>query len=118
MRSNFILLHVDRLNYESVNLSGKTAAQNTGCVLAYLCGGHKNKFWLQFRSSFKIHLFCGTSGNSCFCDFKQNGRAPSEGENYCLSLSFYHCFFLSKSKVKSNFISDIRIHNDKKSNFQ
>ena len=29
------------------------AVQNAGSVFTYFCGGHKNDFWLQFRSSSK-----------------------------------------------------------------
>ena len=28
------------------------AVQNVGCFFTYFCGGYKNNFWLQFRSSF------------------------------------------------------------------
>ena len=31
----------------------RLTAQNAGYVFAYFCGGHRNNFWLQFRSSFK-----------------------------------------------------------------
>ena len=34
----------------------KIAVQNAGCVFAYFCGGHKNNFPLQFRSSFNLSV--------------------------------------------------------------
>ena len=39
---------------QDVNLAGKVAVQNVGCVFAYFCGGHKNNFPIWFRSSFKV----------------------------------------------------------------
>ena len=38
---------------QSLNLSWKIAAETSGCVFAYFCGGHKSNFRLQFRGSFK-----------------------------------------------------------------
>ena len=40
---------------QSVNLVWKVAVRNVGCVSAYFCGGHKNKFPLWFCSSFKSY---------------------------------------------------------------
>ena len=34
----------------------KIAVQNAGCVFTYFCGGHKNNFRLQFRSSFNFEI--------------------------------------------------------------
>ena len=34
----------------------KITVQNAGCVFAYFCGGHKNNFPLQFRSSFNLSV--------------------------------------------------------------
>ena len=36
------------------------AVQNTGCIFVYFCGGCKNNFRLQFRSSVK-ETFTGSS---------------------------------------------------------
>ena len=46
---------------ESVNLSWKMAVQKADCIFAYFCGGHKNNFWLQFRSSFNKRFHDNTS---------------------------------------------------------
>ena len=33
------------------------AVQEAGCVFVYFCGGHKNNFRLQFRSSFNLFIY-------------------------------------------------------------
>ena len=38
----------------------KNSSSNAGCVFAYFCGGHKNNFRLQFRSSFKSEKRLGS----------------------------------------------------------
>ena len=51
----FVYMQIFRLTCQSEKDSQKIAAQNGGCVFTYFCGGHKNNFLLQFRSSFNSH---------------------------------------------------------------
>ena len=37
------------------------AVQKADCIFAYFCGGYKNNFWLQFRSSFNKRFHDNTS---------------------------------------------------------
>ena len=47
-------LQIFSLMCQSESLFWKTAVQKAGWVFVYFCGGHKNIFRLQFRSSFKV----------------------------------------------------------------
>ena len=58
---------------QSVNLSRKIVAQNAGCVFAYLCGIHKNDFWLY------VHIFtcCVFGSGSKLMNFSNSCRLLS-----------------------------------------